>query len=179
VVSSIEYGCWEENFLGGEDAMVVETFTKWVPRDANNECPGWLSVKGERTSNHLINHPGIKYDSNGYTSNQHDGLSANSQTLAALCKIKDYQYVVGKAPTGNQGFRTLNSPGNNKWVFGSGNGLFSIKGADNGLGFNGSKGYVICSDTASAVSGNTGGGNTGGENNGGGRDANLSPTETR
>jgi len=177
VASSVEYGCWEENFLGGSNARVIETFSKWVPRDSNNECPGWLSVKAERTSNHLINHPGIKYKSNKYEGIGHD-LASDQATLQALCNLKDYRYVVGQAPRSSNGFRTLTSPENNRLTYGRGSN-FATTAVSINQTFNGSKGYVTCSDTAAAVGGSTSGGNTGGENNGGGRDVNLSPNETR
>lgn len=155
VDTSVEYGCWEENFLGGPEARAIETFTTFVPRDENGECPGWLSVKGTRTTSHLIDHPGIKYKTNGYEGIGHDGLSANSQTLAALCRLKGYNYVVGKAPEGRNGFRDLKTPENNRWVFGSGSKSFAVRTADNGLGFNGSKGYVTCSDRRVSTGTNT------------------------
>ena len=182
VVAATEYICREESFFNGETAAWITT-----PRDENNECPGIFNFKSQRTTYHLQNHPGIKYESNRYEGMDHD-LASDAGTLLQLCKLKGYDYVVGNAPrSGLRGFRSLASPGNNRLTYGSPTARFTTRSVSINQTFNGRYGWVECSNSpltrSTSTSSSTGNTSTpqqgGGENNGAGRDQNLTPNESR
>ena len=157
ITSTTQYYCWTPSIwdgVGGTES----------PRDANNQCPGILSVERTRTVRALMNHPGIRYGS-GSTGIGHDGLASDAGTLQQLCLIKGYRHVVGHATReGRSGFREFTSPGNNRLVYGQSGQRFVNSRVTINQTFNGDRGYVICSDTASG-SGGSGGGSGGGGGN--------------